>query len=427
MAQQLVEEFNDGYENQAINEEYKIWKKNAPFLYDVLITHELEWPSLTVQWLPTKDIPQESDYAIHKLLLSTHTSGQEKDFLLIAKVRLPLEETTSEVPESQGVQIKEIGQSAGDNRIEIETKILHEGESNRSRYMPQKYNVIASKLNNGEIHVFDYTQHPTQPVGDQVKPQLRLTGHTQEGYGLSWNPNKQGYILSGGYDKKICIWNVEAASQLNTAMNPYTEINFHKSGVEDVAWHQINSDIFGSVSDDKTVAIWDLRQRNTAGIINPVHCTQAHKGEIYCIDFNPFNEYLFITGSEDKTVAFWDIRNTTKRLHTFEGHTDQVLRVEWSPFNIGVFASASSDRRVIVWDISRCGQEIKGEDLQDGAAELMFMHGGHRAKVNDFSWNTKDHLVIASVEENNILQVWQMARNIYDDNEDDNNQQNNKN
>ncbi len=37
-----------------INADYKIWKKNAPFLYDVVLTHALDWPSLTVQWLPDK-------------------------------------------------------------------------------------------------------------------------------------------------------------------------------------------------------------------------------------------------------------------------------------------------------------------------------------------------------------------------------------
>ena len=37
-----------------MNEEYKIWKKNTPFLYDLVITHALEWPSLTVQWLPVR-------------------------------------------------------------------------------------------------------------------------------------------------------------------------------------------------------------------------------------------------------------------------------------------------------------------------------------------------------------------------------------
>ena len=37
-----------------VNEEYKIWKKNAPFLYDIVMSHALDWPSLTVDWLPTK-------------------------------------------------------------------------------------------------------------------------------------------------------------------------------------------------------------------------------------------------------------------------------------------------------------------------------------------------------------------------------------
>lgn len=42
----------DAMEERLINEEYKIWKKNTPFLYDLVITHALEWPSLTVQWFP---------------------------------------------------------------------------------------------------------------------------------------------------------------------------------------------------------------------------------------------------------------------------------------------------------------------------------------------------------------------------------------
>ncbi len=43
-----------GNEEERINEEYKIWKKNTPFLYDLVLTHALEWPSLTVQFLPEK-------------------------------------------------------------------------------------------------------------------------------------------------------------------------------------------------------------------------------------------------------------------------------------------------------------------------------------------------------------------------------------
>lgn len=56
--QEMEETSSNGNEtdDKIINEEYKIWKKNAPFLYDLVMTHALEWPSLTVQWLPDKDV-----------------------------------------------------------------------------------------------------------------------------------------------------------------------------------------------------------------------------------------------------------------------------------------------------------------------------------------------------------------------------------
>lgn len=39
-------------EEKIINEEYKTWKKNAPFLYDLMLSTALEWPTLSTQWLP---------------------------------------------------------------------------------------------------------------------------------------------------------------------------------------------------------------------------------------------------------------------------------------------------------------------------------------------------------------------------------------
>lgn len=37
------------------NEEYKLWKKNSPYLYDLVVTHALEWPTLTCQWFPDQE------------------------------------------------------------------------------------------------------------------------------------------------------------------------------------------------------------------------------------------------------------------------------------------------------------------------------------------------------------------------------------
>ena len=41
-------------QEKIVNEEYKTWKKNAPFLYDLMLSNALEWPTLTTQWLPDK-------------------------------------------------------------------------------------------------------------------------------------------------------------------------------------------------------------------------------------------------------------------------------------------------------------------------------------------------------------------------------------
>lgn len=84
-------------ENEAdesmLNEEYKIWKKNTPFLYDMVMTHALEWPSLTVQWLSEVKRSPDGLSNIHKLLLGTHTSNSEPNYLMVADVTLPSLET----------------------------------------------------------------------------------------------------------------------------------------------------------------------------------------------------------------------------------------------------------------------------------------------------------------------------------------------
>lgn len=93
--------------------------------------------------------------------------------------------------------------------------------------------------------------------------------------------------------------------------------------------------------------------------------------------------------------------------------------VEWAPHAENILASCSTDRRVAIWDLSRIGMEQSPEDAEDGPPELLFLHGGHTSKVSDFSWNPKNEWTIASVAEDNILQVWHMAEEIYANEDED--------
>lgn len=90
--------------------------------------------------------------------------------------------------------------------------------------------------------------------------------------------------------------------------------------------------------------------------------------------------------------------------------------MEWNPCNEALFASCSDDKRVNIWDLSKLGDEQRQEDAEDGPPELIFVHGGHRGKVRDFNWNMTDGMYIASTEvENNVVQVWEMASSIYEE------------
>lgn len=165
--------------------------------------------------------------------------------------------------------------------------------------------------------------------------------------------------------------------------------------------------MFGSVGDDSKLLLWDAREATD----KPSHIVdKAHEADVNCLSFNPVNEFLIATGGSDSWVNLWDIRSLKQPFHKFEGHKEGVYQVSWSPFNETILGSCSQDRRVHVWDLSRIGEEQAPEDAEDGPPELLFVHGGHTAKVSDFSWNSTDNWVVASVSEDNILQVWQMVR-----------------
>ena len=94
---------------------------------------------------------------------------------------------------------------------------------------------------------------------------------------------------------------------------------------------------------------------------------------------------------------------------------EEVFQIGWSPNNETILASCGADRRLMVWDLSRIDEEQTPEDAEDGPPELLFIHGGHTSKISDFSWNRSEDFLIASVAEDNILQIWEMAENIYHD------------
>ncbi|KAL0365672.1 UNVERIFIED_CONTAM: WD-40 repeat-containing protein MSI2 [Sesamum angustifolium] len=383
---------------EVVEEEFSVWKKNTPLLYDLVICHSLEWPSLTVQWLPLPPSSDAGDLAVHKLVLGTHTADGIPNFLMLADAYLL---ATPPLP-SVLLQNK--------FSVEIVQKIQVDGEVNRARCMLQNQAIVAAKTNGSEVYVFDCTKQ-LEAKGAYCDPDLRLKGHEKEGYGLSWSSLKEGYLLSGSNDCKICLWDISSMPQEKVLEANYI-YEGHENVVEDVSWHLKNENLFGSVGDDCKLMIWDLRTNKCQ------HSVVVHEKEVNYLSFNPFNEWVLATASSDTTVGLFDMRNLSSPLHALGNHMEEVFQVEWNPNHETILASSADDRRLMVWDLNRVGDEQLEGEAEDGPPELLFSHGGHKAKISDFSWNKNEPWVISSVAEDNTVQVWQMAESIYRDEDD---------
>lgn len=151
-------------------------------------------------------------------------------------------------------------------------------------------------------------------------------------------------------------------------VRPSRRFTHHTQVVNDVQYHPFSKHFVGSVSDDQTLQIVDLRQsdNSTASLV----ARGGHHDAINALAFNPTSEVLVATASADKTIGVWDLRNVKAKVHTLEGHNDAVTSLAWHPTEAGILGSASYDRRIIFWDMTRVGEEQFQDDMEDGPPEL---------------------------------------------------------
>ena len=291
-------------------------------------------------------------------------------------------------------------------------RIPHPSEVNRARYMPQNPDVIVSRGTEGELYLFDRTRYASQPGEEGWRCDVTLRGHQSEGYGMQWHGMVEGRLLSCANDGRLCLWDIQGSSTAVKALAPTTTwMSAHgTAAVNDVTWHSMHTHLFASCGDDHLVQCWDARDSRST----PTLTLKGHQGPVNSVDFNPLSAHTLATASDDHTVAVWDMRHSAAPLHTLRNHHDSVIQVVWAPFDDHVLASGSADRRINVYDLSRRGGGEEGD-------ELLFMHGGHTDKVGEISWNgvEEEEWMIASVADNNILQVWQMAANIREGDEEE--------
>jgi histone-binding protein RBBP4 len=389
----------------SIQEEYQLWRKSCPVMYEFVSETALMWPSLTVQWLP-EPIDVVDGGIPQKLIIGTHTSGEDTDYLKVSSTILPRELIQSKVDKVHQSEVDRVDQSeyeeaqstrekTNNSRLKVVKKFEHSLEVNRARYNPLRPNQVATISGSGGVFIYDID-------GDKKEKPIHLKHHTKNGYGLSWSPFIDGHLLSSSDDTTVALWDIMSPKSPTHVFKEHTDI------VNEVQWHNMDQHLFGSVSDDKTIRIYDTRSNSNIQ-------TLKRNSAINTIAFSKFSSNLYAVGLEDSTIELLDLRNLGSKLHTIVGHSESISCLEWDPHNDGILASGSQDRRVLLWDIKKIGEEQTQEDEDDGAPELFMMHAGHTAGVTDLSFNPKIPFTLASCADDNIIHLWKVARKLTDE------------
>ena len=152
----------------------------------------------------------------------------------------------------------------------------------------------------------------------------------------------------------------------NKALHATSTFTHHTAIVNDVQFNPKIPHLVGTVSDDLTLQIIDIRDATAA----PLKAKDDHDDAINSLSFNPKSEFILATGSADKTIGIWDLRNLKIKLHSLVGHQDSVTSLEWHPHEESILGSSSYDRRLVFWDLSKVGEEQTPEDAEDGPPEM---------------------------------------------------------
>ncbi|CAA0842097.1 WD-40 repeat-containing protein MSI4 [Striga hermonthica] len=402
--------------NTAADESYAHWKQLVPVLYDWIASHNLVWPSLSCRWGPILDKGTYRNK--QRLYLSEQTDHTQPNTLIIANCEVVKPRVAAES------HIANFNEDARSPFVKKYKTILHPGEVNRIRELPQNKNIVATHTDCPEVLIWDVESQPNRHAvlgAEDSRPDLVLSGHQDNAeYALAMCP-AEPYVLSGGKDKSVVLWSIQDhvstlasdATQTsestgsivkatdNSTVGPRGVFKGHDDTVEDVQFCPSSSQQFCSVGDDSCLILWDARIGS-----NPVvKVEKAHNADLHCVDWNPHDENYILTGSADHTVHMFDRRNLTSDrvglpVHKFQGHKDAVLCVQWSPDKSSVFGSSAEDGLLNIWDYEKVGQkEETGSDNPTTPAGLFFQHAGHRDKVVDFHWNAYDPWTVVSVSD----------------------------
>lgn len=388
-----------------------------PSAYDMLHRLNSEWPCLSFDILKDKLGPGRTRFP-HTMYIAAGTQADMSKNNKISIMKLSkLHRTKHDRRQDKGDdEVESDNELIGDDEeigedelvdedplVEVRD-IKHDGGVNRIRSNPQAPHILSTWADTGKvyiwnvapwIHALDAPANTKLPV---ARP-LQALNHRTEGFAMDWAPidAAKGCLLTGECAGGIYLWRPTS----NSAWTGEGPFRGHNGSIEDLQWSPSEAAVFASCSTDKTIRIWDARQKGAAAL----RVCKAHSCDVNVISWNRFQSFLMASGADDGSFRVWDLRalRDDAPISDFKYHGKAITSIEWSSYDESTLAVASEDNSISVWDLSL--EEDVEADAEDGVEvdnngmvvppQLMFVHMG-QSEIKELHWHPQIPKTIVS-------------------------------
>ncbi|EUD67606.1 histone-binding protein RBBP4 [Plasmodium inui San Antonio 1] len=427
------------------SERYIIWRRNTPFLYNALLRNKLEWPSLTVEFIGIDNsFKGKTNYFTNKILLGTHTSNQDSEYVYIGEVKAPLYSTKEDVLQFENYtgfinnKKKKKGQPLPS--FEVKAKLLHPGEVIRASHLPSNSFFIVTQTYNGNILLFDYTKHPSFPSETSTcYPQMILKGHSSEGNGLCWNINRvydrcdrQSWgKRSNAFKEEVDPDATEGTEPTDTTEEANEQNESDQAESSDEPFGDVNTSnlLLASCASDGSICLWDINKGTksnevprTYGInktgksadynlkiyentptLSPL-CTWIHKNEetsLNDIFFHPKFKNVLGVCDDNGSMCVYDVRAKTffsKPELNFKDHNAAMNSFSFDTFSQYTFCCGYADGLVSIWDLRHDKESLLQLDY-------------HTQSINRIKFCLMQSGIFGSCSDDGTACIWDISRN----------------
>jgi len=189
--------------------------------------------------------------------------------------------------------------------------------------------------------------------GDHLVLRAALKAHSNWVTALATNIEQPDLVLSASRDKSLIVWDFKQRNNENDDKEKSAfgtakkRLTGHSHYVQDVA---ISSDGQFALSGswDGTLRLWDLNTGNTTRRF------VGHTKDVLSVAFSVDNRQI-VSGSRDKSINLWNTLGQLKYKIEEDGHSEWVSCVRFSPNpQQPVIVSAGWDKLVKVWNLNNC-------------------------------------------------------------------------